>query len=78
MKMKKPPIATFVALSLALGLPALAAPQILDGNVSEERVAQLTSQINWYRSLPDAERSAQQQGKMIFWVHMLGSLNGGT
>jgi len=65
-------------LSLALALPALAAPQLLNGNVTEERIARLTSQINWYQSLPDAEHSAQQQGKMIFWVHMLGSLSGGT
>ena len=74
--------ALIAAFSLSGGLlsslSVMAAPQLLSGQLSEERVAQLTTQIPWYRSLPDAERSANQQGKLIFWVHMLGSISGGT
>jgi len=50
----------------------------MSGNVTESNVAQLTHQINWHPSLPQAEYEARRDGKMVFWMHMLGNLSGAT
>jgi hypothetical protein len=73
-------IAPFLlALSLcALTTQGFAAPFILNGETAEHNVAALTSEISWCTSLPQAQYAAQRQGKMIFWMHMLGSLSGAT
>ncbi|RTL45927.1 MAG: hypothetical protein EKK48_00880 [Candidatus Melainabacteria bacterium] len=65
------------ALTVAL-IPSFAAPRLMSGNVTQNNVAQLTHQINWHASLPQAEYQAQREGKMIFWMHMLGNLSGAT
>jgi len=71
-------ISALLAATLFSGSCAYSAPRILTGEVSQERVAELNTQIPWYRSLNQAETVAQQQGKLIFWVHMLGTLDGAT
>ncbi len=58
--------------------PVQARPRILTGQVSQERVYDLTSKIHWHDSLSQAESVARQQGKLVFWIHMLGSLDGAT
>jgi hypothetical protein len=52
--------------------------QVLTGSVTEERVQKLTTDMTWYTSLQAAEQSAHSQNKLIFWVHMLGNLDGKT
>ena len=72
-------VSFLLALSLSLlTTQGYAAPFILSGEVAQHNVAELTSEIPWYTSLQQAEYAAQQQGKMIFWMHMLGSLSGAT
>jgi hypothetical protein len=66
------------AVSLFLSPATIAAPLIVPGQVSQEHVYDLTSQIPWYHSLNQAEDAARRQGKLIFWVHMLGTLDGAT
>lgn len=70
--------ALMAALCMASSIPALAAPRLMSGSVNESNVAQLTHQINWHSSLPQAETQAQREGKMVFWMHMLGQLSGAT
>ena len=41
-------------------------------------VALLTTAISWKTSLADAKEAARREGKMVFWMHMLGDLNGAT
>jgi hypothetical protein len=41
-------------------------------------VALLTTAISWKTSLDDAKSLARKEGKMVFWMHMLGDLNGAT
>ena len=72
---------TFAAvLAFALStLPGWAKqPMILSGSVASERVNELTSGINWYHSLAQAQDTARREGKMIFWVQMLGDISGAT
>jgi hypothetical protein len=68
-----------LALSLcALTTQGFAAPFLVSGATAQHNVAELTSEIPWCTSLQQAQYVAQQQGKMIFWMHMLGSLSGAT
>ncbi len=70
-------IRTALILSLFVS-PAIAMPLLLNGNVAQQRVSALTSDIQWYKSLPQAQSEAMRQNKMIFWVHMLGDIRGAT
>jgi len=68
-----------VALNLSLFSNSLAfAEPVLNGYVCSERVHKLTSDITWFKSLDQAEQAAHSQGKLIFWVHMLGKIDGAT
>ena len=70
--------------AVAAGLFALtgasvdAKQKLLGGVEASQRVSQLTTEIPWYHSLGQAEAKAQKQGKMIFWVQMLGDMAGAT
>ena len=41
-------------------------------------VAALTTKISWQTSLDQAKELARKEGRMIFWMHMLGDLSGAT
>ena len=41
-------------------------------------VALLTTKISWQASLAAAKDLAQRDGKMVFWMQMLGDLTGAT
>jgi hypothetical protein len=71
-------LSVLLASSILAGPPAESRPRILTGEVSQERVFDLTNKIHWYSSLNQAESVARQQGKLVFWIHMLGSLDGAT
>ena len=49
-----------------------------NGQDVKRDVALLTTAISWKTSLADAKETARRDGKMIFWMHMLGDLNGAT
>jgi len=51
---------------------------ILDGQVSQARVSEMTQAVPWDTNLYSAEMEARREGKMVFWVHMLGSMTGAT
>ena len=52
--------------------------RMVDGKDAFDRVTKLTTQIPWYTNLDYAEKMAQKENKPIFWMHMLGPLNGKT
>jgi len=62
---------------LSLSLP-VRAEKVLEGAVCTERVHALTNDIDWYKNLKKAEEAASQQGKLIFWLHILGHIDGAT
>jgi hypothetical protein len=68
---------TLTIMSGVASLPVEAEP-VLQGAVCSERVHELTSNIQWYKDLKEAETAAQQQGKLVFWMHMLGKIDGAT
>jgi hypothetical protein len=67
-----------LATSLALASQPGNAEAVLQGTVCSERVHDLTSNVHWYNDLKEAEAQAQQQGKLVFWMHILGKIDGAT
>ena len=49
-----------------------------DGKEVQKDVATLTSKISWKTSLDDAKALAKKEGRMVFWWHVLGDLDGST
>lgn len=67
------------ALAAALLQPTAARAQnVISGADAQQNVQRLMSQVQWTNSLESAKQQAQREGKLIFWVHMLGSLTGNT
>jgi hypothetical protein len=62
----------------SVSLPVQAGQTIMSGQVNHDNTAVLTSQMNWYHSLGQAETEAMRSNKLIFWVQMLGSMDGAT
>lgn len=62
---------------LYTGTPAFA-EKVLEGTVCSSRVHELTSDIHWFDDLKDAEKAANDQNKLIVWVHMVGKIDGAT
>lgn len=71
-------LALLLSFSASLSIPAAQAEKVLEGQVCSARVHALTTDIDWYKSLNKAEDEAQKQGKLVFWVHMLGKIDGAT
>ncbi len=77
-------IKSLLATSLILaGLTLPAAPpaqaeQVYQGAVCSMNVHKLTGEITWYKDLSKAEAAAAEQNKLVFWMHMLGKIDGAT
>jgi hypothetical protein len=67
-------------LTSQIGLVPVAvnAETVYQGSVCSSRVNTLTNQIDWQTNLKEAEGLAQQQNKLVFWMHMLGKIDGAT
>lgn len=50
----------------------------LSGSEARAFSQKLETEINWHRSLPEAQAQARREGKLVFWMHMLGKLDGIT
>ncbi len=71
------------ALTLAVlfqpGLSALCEQMAVIPAEEAGREAHIVSRgINWHTSLEDAQAVARKEGKLVFWMHMLGSVDGDT
>ncbi len=77
--MRRAVLSSLLGLALlAVALPAPAAPMLLSGDITHSQVTNLTTQINWNTNLNDALMQARREGKMVFYVHMLGDIKGAT
>jgi hypothetical protein len=58
---------------------SIASPaDLVMGDQNFRNVTNLTSQMRWYDGLAQAEWEAKRDGKLVFWLHMLGNLSGAT
>ena len=55
-----------------------AGPRIVPGEQAHEQTHKLTSEIHWYTNVNSAEAEARRENKLVFWMHMLGTLDGTT
>lgn len=72
---------TALALAAAIcggGAPNASAQPVIPGYTAKERVERLASEIQWHDKLPDALAQAQLEGKLVFWIQMLGQIDGAT
>ncbi len=67
-----------VAITNPLTTNPANAEKVLQGEVCEANVHKLTSDIEWYKSLGKAEKAAAEQNKLIFWLHIVGKIDGAT
>lgn len=75
----KSKVALCLAALMALFVPAQSRqPAYLGGQTAHDRITAMASELHWNQSLGQVEQSAREQGKMVFWVHMLGSMTGAT
>jgi hypothetical protein len=58
------------------GVETKDAGAVVPSGIVEKRVEKLYDKIHWYTSLDEAKAIAKQQKKPIFWVHLLGELDG--
>jgi len=80
---KQIPIALVLAQVIALMpmmpvQPASHQSNIVSGDMNSQRTNKLTSEIAWHTSVGQAEADARSQGKLVFWINMLGTLSGAT
>ena len=72
-------VATALLLGSSLTIPKPAdAEMVLQGEVCTQRVHELTNDIKWYSKLEEAQQAAADQHKLIFWMHILGKVDGAT
>jgi hypothetical protein len=53
-------------------------PAVIPPSEASRQVHLLTHSIDWQTSVEDAKKLARTQSKLIFWVHMLGQIDGKT
>jgi len=54
------------------------AEKVLQGEVCSEQEHKLISEIDWQKNLKKAEKLAAEQNKLVFWLHMVGKIDGAT
>lgn len=74
----RPILALALILSLATTTEAgFRKNRLLAGPQAAEQAAR-TLQLSWTTNLDDALARAKQQNRLVFWVHMLGKIDGPT
>jgi hypothetical protein len=73
-------IVAAIALTAAVGNQTVRAEHltVVPGEVADKQAYVTNKGIRWYTSLDEAEAEARKQGKLVFWLHMLGTIDGAT
>jgi hypothetical protein len=58
------------------GVETKDAGTVVPSGVVERRVEKLQDELHWSTSLDEAKADAKRQNKPIFWIHLLGDLDG--
>ncbi|MBX9692714.1 MAG: hypothetical protein K2Z81_10045 [Cyanobacteria bacterium] len=51
---------------------------LIPGYVAKDNINKVNSGLNWNTNLNHALDQARAQGKMVFWVHLVGKMEGAT
>lgn len=52
--------------------------RMVSGEQGLDNLNRLLTEVPWYTRLAYAQKKAAKEDKPIFWVHMLGPMNGAT
>ena len=64
-------------LTASCNVAALAYPSgVIPAPEAASQAKSVKYSINWINSLPDAQAQARREHKPIFWMHMLGNIDG--
>ena len=58
--------------------PAALPDRLESGSEAGANATRLTSELHWFKSLAAAKAAAAEEQKPIFWMHMLGDIDGKT
>jgi len=76
--LKKLTVAAFAVLLTTGALHAQnVAYKTVTGDQVKLNVDKMMSKINWSKDLNELKKKAQAEKKMIFWVDIVGDINGG-
>jgi hypothetical protein len=65
-------------LAVSIARPAQADDSIVSGSLAARGVHCLTRAMTWYTNLDQAREAARSSGRLIVWIHMLGTIDGAT
>ncbi|MBX9940991.1 MAG: hypothetical protein K2Y32_17145 [Candidatus Obscuribacterales bacterium] len=51
---------------------------VVPGSENKTRSQRLATTLPWYADLDAAAEAATRQGKLVFWLHLLGNIDGFT
>ncbi len=69
----------FALCTTLLTVPSAEARRMMvPGEEAQSRTTMLSQEIRWHKDLSAAQTQARRQGKLIFWMHMLGQIDGVT
>jgi hypothetical protein len=57
---------------------AFAGPDFVPSTEASRNAHVVNKGVHWYTSLEDAQASAKKDGKLVLWIHMLGTMEGAT
>jgi hypothetical protein len=71
-------LAIGISLLVSQASAARRAHRMVRGPEAGARVEHLLTELKWETSLEDAKQRAAAEGKLVFWVQMLGRIDGST
>ena len=78
MKLQKTYLTLAIFSLVALAAPAVEAQKVYQGEVCSLNEHKLIEEITWQKDLRKAEEIAGKENKMIFWINMVGKMEGAT
>lgn len=80
MKHRRAILGLVVLVSLLFGVaPAAVRAESVVVSSEASRNAHLVNKgVKWHTQLEEAQTQAKKDGKLVFWLHMLGTMDGAT
>jgi hypothetical protein len=71
-------LAAALAVAISAGAMADGGKGVVAADVASKNVKNLLESISWHKDLEQAKSAARAEGKLVFWMHVKGKLDGMT
>ena len=71
-------LSLIAAIAVATSLPVHANDSFVPSTEAMRNAHLVNKGMQWFTSLEDAQAEAKKTGKLVFWIHMLGTMDGAT